>query len=83
MILPLFLTVALVQTSYGQSKAEKISVIRQICNKINNDKTLRKKTIDDIQAILGYHTDGGGELIGYFDKTDVPKMTLSVGFLMA
>ena len=79
LILPLLLTVALSQVSNGQTKADKILRIKQTFQKINSDKSLKKKTIDDPEIFLGHATDGGGQLIGYFNKDTVCKIFATVG----
>jgi hypothetical protein len=79
LILPLLLTVALSQASNGQTKADKILRIKQAFQKINSDKSLKKKTIEDAEIFLGHATDGGGQLIGYFDKDTVCKIFVTVG----
>ncbi len=78
-ILPLLLTVACSQASNGQTKADKILRIKQTFQKTNSDKSLKKKTIYDAEIFLGHATDGGGQLIGYFDKDTFCKILVTIG----
>ncbi len=78
-IIAILLTVVLAQSSNGQSKADKILSIKQTFQKINNDNSLKKKTIDDAEIFLGHAIDGGGQLIGYFKKDSVCKIFVTVG----
>jgi hypothetical protein len=65
--------------SFGQSKAEIISNIKESFKKINNDSSLKIKIIDDAEKFIGYTTDGGGELKGYFKNDSIQKITEWIG----
>ena len=78
-ILILSLITTLFQPTNGQSKTDKLIDIRKTFQKINNDTSLKKKTIDDAEKFLGHATDGGGELIGYFHKDSLCKIFATVG----
>jgi hypothetical protein len=78
-ILTLSLIVILFQITNGQTRADKILDIRKTFQKINNDTSLKKRTIDDAEEFLGHATDGGGELIGYFHKDSICKIFATVG----
>jgi hypothetical protein len=78
-ILLLLLAVGLLQTSHAQTKAGKILSIKQTFKRINNDKSLKKKTIDDVEIFFGHTTDGGGQLVGYFNEDSICKISVTVG----
>ncbi len=78
-IFTLLVTVFLWQTSCGQTKADKLLTIRKTFQKINNDTSLRTRTIDDAEEFLGHATDGGGQLVGYFHKDSICKIFATVG----
>lgn len=78
-ILTLLVAIFLWQTSSGQTKADKLLTIRKTFLKINNDTSLRKRTIDDAEEFLGHATDGGGQLVGYFDKNSICKIFATIG----
>jgi hypothetical protein len=73
------LIVAFTTSSLGQSRTEIISNIKQSLKKINSDGSLKIKTINDAEKFLGYTTDGGGELKGYFKNDSIQKITEWVG----
>jgi len=64
---------------YGQARNEKIKAIRQEFQRINNDKSLRTKTLDNPEEFLGHGTDGGAQLTGYFKGDTIYKIYIVTG----
>lgn len=65
---------------FSQGKEDKeILFIRQIFQRINRDSFYRTVKIDDAENIVGYATDGGASLTGYFKGDTLRKIIEWVG----
>ncbi|HEY0066590.1 MAG TPA: hypothetical protein VGB46_04485 [Flavisolibacter sp.] len=72
-LLSFLIAFAIVNISAGQTKAEQVEAIRKEFQAINGDSTLEKITLKD-KEFMGYMTDGGGELTGYYSNGQVKKI---------
>lgn len=59
--------------SFGQTNADRLKSIKEKFQKINNDKTLKKITLEN-EEFLENMTDNGGKLIGYYKNTAIKKI---------
>jgi hypothetical protein len=73
-----FLIILFSGNSNGQTEAELIKVIRKDFRAINNDTTLKKKTLQN-EEFLDNMTDGGGELTGYYKNNGLVKIVEWIG----
>jgi hypothetical protein len=65
-------------TLYGQDISDKYPDVIQRVEFINKDTSLTKVILEN-EEFLTQVTDGGGELIGYFKKGQIQKITRKIG----
>ncbi|MFT3705773.1 MAG: hypothetical protein QM802_25615 [Agriterribacter sp.] len=78
----IFLNLFLFSIASGQTKKDKDLIIASIKNhytQINNYKNYRIVTINGSEDFLGYATDNGGKLTGYYKGDSLKKIVEWVG----
>jgi hypothetical protein len=78
-LLSIFMALAIVNASAGQTKAEQVQAIRKEFQAINRDSTLKKVTMENEEFPEQLVTDGGRELTGYYKNGQVKKIRHWVG----
>lgn len=77
-LLLVFITMNACQALYGQTTQLLIRDIREQFRLINADTTLHTVSLDQ-ETFMGFTTDGGGYLKGYFRKDSAVKLVEWVG----
>ena len=69
-------------TTYGQSKdanTQVLAKVKRAYGQINSYKNYKTVTIDNSEDFLGYNTDNGGTLTGYYKGDSLKKIVEWVG----
>ena len=68
----------MITTLSAQNKQSLVNEKRKVFDEINASPSLRKITLEN-EDFLQHMTDGGGELVGYYNKDELVKMKEWIG----